>query len=476
MTRTIFFLAFLFSSCSTLFSNPKQTDPFTMLGITEVYIPQPNEWFIELDSKWVLFDSTNVALPCSSNLYLLISRPSSGNTNKFYHVRVGFGDNGYGVISRSSLTGINKGLNIPVSPKDTIIIALDTAKTSQYVTSQGKIKCWKFPLRSVSTGNSLVALSMNSDTLPDIYETSRKSIGKPCGYKTFCYLTILNQHNNLVTGIQAHPHNCTYDGNYQKTGSFKLVASISIPKGTVSFDDPYNAHPYPNSTTLIPDFSLEYNDKDSVLYDTIKLNFTSYILKVTDSLGKPVNGVSFFYKYPAAANDRPIRHCKFTPLLSGKSEIWHFRIYKSIPVETLSVAANINSLCTENSIDSLSFWSGSFKDTSDTIYESVIVDPVIVKRQKTLHEAPSVANFSVLNEGNRSLLLIFTSPRTIANAFATLYTVTGKEIKSEHFDIHPGTNTIRFWLPDAKKMAGGTYLCKLGIGDHASFSQRIVIQ
>jgi hypothetical protein len=476
MSRFVVVLILLFSFHGFVFSNPVESDPYTMVAITEVYIPQPEDWYIELDGERCLFDFGNADFPLTTDLYLRIVGPIS-RIDETYHARVEFKENYYGVISRASLVDLDQGERVSITSTDTIMVARDTVGDSLWATPEKEVRYWKFPLRRMSNENVLVALYMNQDTLPELFETSRKSIGYEGSYTSICNLTIQSNHDvplhDIYGSCSALDRKIT-----DRSGSCRIETSLLRPEGTYKFSDPYSVDAYAYSSEPLSSYSVSYNDKDSVVYDTLRLDVTEYIVTVNDDFGNPVDDCSFFYKRPPPPEGTiAMPYCKFEPLRNVTPEKWLFRIYKSLPVETLLVAWDVPTLCTD-SINYFTTWSGVYNESADSITTSVIVDHAIIPtsadRRKAL-ETPSSTTMSVKVQDNRSVLIIVMSSHTFHGAFATLYTLAGRKITSVPIDIYPGTNTVQLRLTKGEVLSRGTYLSRLSIRGCAPLSSLITI-
>jgi hypothetical protein len=463
MRNTILVLTFVSCLFSGVASNPI-AEKRIGFGITEIYIASPNEWYIELDGNWCLFDYKKQstpdfsAYPCSSDVYLRVKR-----SPVFYRARVGFAKNKYGIVNQFSLRPtpqqIPEFAPIQLTPNDIVIISMDTAQ--KVPSSSADNKCWEFPLRTVPSGNSLVALT-NLNNKTQFYSTSRKSIGKPGEYTTRYKFTLLDKYGMPLQYFNAlGVHYASTDS----AGICYVPVSIADTDTVINLRDGVALHPY----ELIPVVkqSVYYEDKNTLIEKTIRIPVTQYKLNVEYGNRSPVQELHCFKDNLNSTYNQIVLW-----VISGSDTLTvPYRIYQSLPVSPICFSS-------ENSYRSgscLGTWSGTYIDTAAVVNVTVSIEPTAISKAQENIAVNSGLTFSALSDNRREIRIVVSSPLSSARGSISLLSINGKEIKTQPVTMNgSGTSTILFRFIK-EKLSPGTYLCKLIIDGYSPVSQTIII-
>jgi hypothetical protein len=375
-----------------------------------------------------------------------------------FKAKVGFAENKYGILNKSSLISIQPGRTVYLTSQDTIKIARDTLKQSKLVSQAGGVvKYWTFPLRQVNAGNVLIAINNYSDPL----ETCRKSPGRKNIIYTNHVITITDKYGTPLDGIS-----CGASFRTLEIGTFNATVYLHNPSFSVIFFDLYDLHT--SNDPPIPPLTVKYIDNDTLVYDTIRADVTQYYLRVENSDHEVPYNIRC---YTMSIGSEHVKQYQKKDPLPGLG-VYLFRVHKSFNVDTVCISGSIP----YNDNECLDSWTGSYIDTKEIVYDTVVLAPETATKNKTYTSIDPGVKFSVLT-GNNSQLYIITSSRGLSSpGYFFLYDLSGKAIAEISVDIkNQGTTTTSLDLAK-KKLAAGTYLCKLEINGYTPLLRNVVIR
>jgi len=285
--------------------------------ISEFQMTDSTHWAIELNAiaPYVRYAS------CSTAIFRLRVVSSA----RIYNTKIYFDTAKISVLTRESITSIPPGENVVIHTNDTIQI-LD----SMWNDSTNKYRCWKFVVRPVKTGNSLVDLWYGYGSLGDPFETSRPSIGTRGNYTSLYNLYLRDSLNNLLSQVYyynkvwaADPYNVyfvTYGGKLISPTVFQVSVGLSAGSEWRGF----SCDSIPNVIYLQPSSfpSIKWNGSyiDTVLsiQDTvicpcapanIKKNnsISKYLVPRFSALPRSGGGMTFVIATPSSLTDAFIR-------------------------------------------------------------------------------------------------------------------------------------------------------------------------
>jgi hypothetical protein len=248
----LFAVAIVFS----IFGNPVQ-DPYSGPFISEFQPapPTPLNWSIELDRR---LGTVTGPIVNRKTYYLWVA-----SQQKMFVISPVFDSSQIAVVGQNI---ISPAQIVPILTNDTIRITDTVTTANSFIGS----RYWKFVVRPVKTGNSLVNFS--NELHP--YETAHPSMGKRFDYSTPYKFTVVDEANRPVP--QDGVEQCTFYtgstystcygvGNTDDAGVFR--DKVSMANDTLNFCFSGGALPEPGTGSFETCWAATYTDN----FDTVKV-------------------------------------------------------------------------------------------------------------------------------------------------------------------------------------------------------------
>jgi len=341
------------------------------------------------------------------------------------------------------------------------MVTMDTSQQAIIASPTHQIQYWKFPLRAVPMGNSLINL-YNYNWIPTIYSTSRRSIGSPGNYTTTYKITVLNNYGSPLRDLGANilPSRWSIINTIytDSMGTCSVPFSIKDLDSGVAISDRHVL--YQSDPFKIDTLPIRYSDTDTLIIKTIKIPATQYLLTVNNP--------------DSSINIRCLKECSNTysqTIFSGLTNPLLLRMYPSNPACALCFAPNIP----QNSSECLATWKGRYIDTAAIIHQTITIAPTGISQTHTAPPANTGITLSGLCENNREVRIVVSSSLPAFRGSLSLYAINGKLIKSLPVAMNgSGTSTVLFRFP-GPQLSTGKYLCKLTINNSAPATCQITI-
>lgn len=462
MRSLTWYVTFVCCSVSIAVSNPKPTNPYTMAGISEVYYKDFSDWYIELDGRYCLYDYSTVEFPCSASVYI------KTNTNEplsrgIFRASVWFEKNQYGIMKPASIVKDPRGRMFRLEQGDSIKVTRDTIQRNSYWEKTEMVEWWKVQLRPVSAGNVLVCFGSQ------VISSSRKSPGYEGNYTTAYRITLLDAYGNPVSNIN------TNWGSPDKDlpGIYRFSLRITDSQLFIRLTDQRSLSPV--RSDVFSACTLKYRDRDSVYNDTLRAEMTQYHVTVMQQGNLPSSNIGCYTSRLIERGDGTtfLQYLKRQSAGFGiNSDTWLFRVYKSLPVDTVC----ISDIIPIDNKDCIQTWVAHFVDTADIIKDTILVQPSGLYRDKDNCTRGSGIHFSVLDARRKNLRFVLSSPLQSVSGYISLFNMSGKEIGRVPFEMkRSGTSTIPLDLKD-RPLSPGVYLCKAAVSGYASISRQITVR
>ncbi|MBN1603150.1 MAG: hypothetical protein JW915_16195 [Chitinispirillaceae bacterium] len=457
------YVAFVCCSVSIAVSNPKPTNPYTMAGISEISYKDYSDWYIELDGRYCLYDYSTTELPCSVRVFIQ-TNTKEPLSRGIFRANVWFEKNQYGIMRPASIVKDPRGRMFMLNPGDTIKITRDTVQQQNPGWKKTeKVEWWKVPLRQVSKGNVLVCFGSQ------VISSSRKSPGYEGNYTTEYRIALLDTYGNPVSNFKTNWGATDKDS----PGIYRFIMRITESQSSVLFTDQRALSPV--LSDVFSPCTLRYRDRDSVYNDTLRGEVTQYHLTVMQQGDLPFSNIGCYTFRLIERGDGTsfVNYLKRQSAGFGiNSNTWLFRVYKSLPVDTVC----ISHIIPIDNKDCIQTWVAHFVDTADIIKDTILVQPSGLYRDNDNCTRGSGIHFSVLNARRKNLRFVLSSPLQSVSGYISLFNMSGKEIGRVPFEMkRSGTSTIPLDLKD-RPLSPGVYLCKAAVSGYASISRQITVR
>lgn len=447
--------------------NPLPVDPYDMPAITEVKQDTTGEWSVEIDGYWFLDEFPETVFPCSAIVFVIVDNGNAPvHADSVFCDTVVFNEEEIGVLTLGPMMIFPR--REPVLVTDTSVIYLMNQKMSGPIDDENGL-FWKFPLKRVSPGNSLIYV--NGRTGRMIMETCRPSIGRRSILQTQYTWWLTDSYGRPLAhilpdgpGIFYIPDSSSIPSGAKASdaaGMVKFTLAIGDPPRTVRFVDRESGH-YEGSLYDggIPQFDVTYVDSAAQVAETLSIPVTHYRLTLVNEDGVPPADMDVYHCAPnghtTMINKRLVPHV-------GRNGVWDLRVYKD--EDTVSFCFNVAG-CYTNKYGCMNSWQGVYVDTADTLFDTLVVSEIVATGVRAAPPPLTGVGFNTILSGSSRLRIMISTSHHLPKAVVSLVTIDGKDAGS--MPVQTGESGTYTFLWKTKKrgerLVSGTYICRLLVG------------